>query len=366
MANVEELKNEIDTNKNKKIDTKEMEEFLKTDGNLTKLWEALNSNLDPELKKEFWKSLWDLSEKIATQKVFIFFEKIKDIKKISLNELNIVHFFITEFRWAEFENDDFFKKLGKTHEKIYQIIGKRATNYLKRKGEYDQWLRSAKNKDEYIKKHYAELGPYPELWERMEQNRREKLQKYIEGHPIEPVILWEEQIRKEKEKREQDKELVQAIIDKDEVLTEQDIIDLKYFRDYYYGYHNAYRNSNIDMSACPKHYFYRPSPPEYDEIARKIDERLENDEIFKKLGEEVESSSKEDLENPLKNLESLWVNTKSKFNWNNLINDIKTIEDVAKIDKTTIWKYIKMDLSKIPEENYDYQHSNHNSNTFTT
>jgi hypothetical protein len=37
MANVEELKNEIDTNKNKKIDTKEMEEFLKTDGNLTKL-----------------------------------------------------------------------------------------------------------------------------------------------------------------------------------------------------------------------------------------------------------------------------------------------------------------------------------------
>jgi hypothetical protein len=50
-------------------------------------------------------------------------------------------------------------------------------------------LRSAKNKDEYIKKHYAELGPYPELWERMEQNRREKLQKYIEGHPIEPVIL---------------------------------------------------------------------------------------------------------------------------------------------------------------------------------
>jgi hypothetical protein len=59
------------------------------------------------------------------------------------------------------------------------------------------------------------------------------------------------------------------------------------------------------MSACPKHYFYRPSPPEYDEIARKIDERLENDEIFKKLGEEVESSSKEDLENPLKNLESL-------------------------------------------------------------
>jgi hypothetical protein len=69
------------------------------------------------------------------------------------------------------------------------------------------------------------------------------------------------------------------------------------------------------------------------------------------LGEEVESSSKEDLENPLKNLESLWVNTKSKFNWNNLINDIKTIEDVAKIDKTTIWKYIKMDLSKIPEEN---------------
>ena len=58
------------------------------------------------------------------------------------------------------------------------------------------------------------------------------------------------------------------------------------------------------------------------------------------------------LNNPLTNLEDLWINTKkSQFNWKNLLNDIKTIEDVEKINESTITKYLKISPN-IPQENY--------------
>jgi hypothetical protein len=53
MIDVEGLKQEIDIDGNQEIEVKEMEDFLQSEDNLRKLGEALESNTDSELAKEF-------------------------------------------------------------------------------------------------------------------------------------------------------------------------------------------------------------------------------------------------------------------------------------------------------------------------
>lgn len=65
MTDAESLKKEIDTiDTNDKIEVQEMEEFLKSEENIKKLWEVMDSNTSPELLQEFESTLKDLCEKL--------------------------------------------------------------------------------------------------------------------------------------------------------------------------------------------------------------------------------------------------------------------------------------------------------------
>lgn len=176
MTSTEWLKKEIDTSGNEKLETQEMEEFLKSEENIKKLWEAMNSSSSPELLQELENTLKDLCDKILSQ------------TEISENQQKILDYFLDKF-WEK----------------------------------------------------------YPEI--------KEKATKLID---------------------------------------------------------------------------------------------------IRALEEDISMAVETLLNNPLTNLEDLWINTKkSQFNWKNLLNDIKTIEDVEKINESTITKYLKISPN-IPQENYAY------------
>lgn len=176
MTSTEWLKKEIDSSRNEKLETQEMEEFLKSEENIKKLWEAMNSNSSPELLQELENTLKDLCDKILSQ------------TEISENQQKILDYFLDKF-WEK----------------------------------------------------------YPEI--------KEKATKLID---------------------------------------------------------------------------------------------------IRALEEDISMAVETLLNNPLSNLEDLWINTKkSQFNWKNLLNDIKTIEDVEKINESTITKYLKISPN-IPQENYTY------------
>ena len=104
MAKAESLKREIDTSRNEALEIQEMEEFLKSDENIKKLWDTMNSNTSPELIQEFESSLKNFCENILNsdeitenqQKILDYFiknlwDKYPEIKerihkKISSNE----------------------------------------------------------------------------------------------------------------------------------------------------------------------------------------------------------------------------------------------------------------------------------------
>ena len=67
MADVEWLKKEIDTSGNEALETQEMEEFLKSEENIKKLWEAMEWKDSPELVQEIENVLKDLCDKILSQ-----------------------------------------------------------------------------------------------------------------------------------------------------------------------------------------------------------------------------------------------------------------------------------------------------------
>ena len=197
MADVEAIKKEIDTSGNEKLETQEMEEFLKSEENIKKLWEAMNSSTSPELLQELENTLKNLCEKFLLQ------------TEISENQQKILDYFINKF----------WDKYPETKTKI---------------------------------------------WER---NRKETNDNQE----------WEE---------------------------------------------NEITNENWEINLTSLE----------DEISKAV-ETLFN--------------------NPVQNLEYLWINKKTLFNWKNLLNDIKTAEDVKKINESTITKYLKISPD-IPKENYTY------------
>lgn len=85
----EQLKREIDTSWNETLEAQEMEEFLKSDENIKKLWEAMNNDISPELLQEMESSLKDLCENFLQE------------NKLSENQQKIVNYFLDKF-WNKY------------------------------------------------------------------------------------------------------------------------------------------------------------------------------------------------------------------------------------------------------------------------
>lgn len=82
-------KEEIDSDKNDKIDVQEMENFLDSEDNIKKLWESMDSNISPELLQELESALKDLCEKLLSQ------------PELSENQQKIINYFFNKL-WNKY------------------------------------------------------------------------------------------------------------------------------------------------------------------------------------------------------------------------------------------------------------------------
>ena len=89
MTDAESLKKEIDTSGNEKLEVQEMEEFLKSEENIKRLWETMNSGTSPELKQEMENALNNLCENFLLQ------------PELSDNQQNIINYFLNNF-WDKY------------------------------------------------------------------------------------------------------------------------------------------------------------------------------------------------------------------------------------------------------------------------
>ena len=85
MADTESIKKQIDTSGNETLETQEMKDFLKSEENIKKLWEAMESWLSSELLEEIELSLKDLCEELIIHEDY------------SENQENIMNYFINKF-----------------------------------------------------------------------------------------------------------------------------------------------------------------------------------------------------------------------------------------------------------------------------
>ena len=99
-------KEEIDSDKNDKIDVQEMENFLDSEDNIKKLWESMDSNISPELLQELESSIKNLCENIL------------NLDKITWNQQKILDYF----------KDKFWDKYPEIKEKIQNKISSKETN----------------------------------------------------------------------------------------------------------------------------------------------------------------------------------------------------------------------------------------------
>ena len=89
MPNAELLKKEIDTSENEILEAQEMEEFLKSEENIKKLWETMDSNISSEILWEMEDALKNLCENFLT------------LDNLTDNQNQILSFFTERF-WNKY------------------------------------------------------------------------------------------------------------------------------------------------------------------------------------------------------------------------------------------------------------------------
>ena len=340
MASTEQLKKEIDTiDNNDKIEVQEMEEFLKSEENIKKLGEAMESDVSSELIEEFKTAIEELCEKIIkTEK-----------KEITLNQFNILSFYFKHFDTKDWDT--------KTYNKTKKILSNLYKKYLK---EYNKY-----SKGEWEKP----TGVVAEYFKNLQQEKLNELKKigdeYMEQRQLEndPLIKkqkeeWE-RLRKLLDRWEVDKKEIENILQKDWIISEEEIKKLLYFRDFYYKeWHISYKIDNTDWEIYEQlsielwKSLMHTGIVGYDKIASEIDRKVLLTNEINQLIENINNECMKKFEDPLSNLNSLWLNGNSRLNWNYLRQNIQTPKDVDKIDENNVGKYIN--LNWIPKENYIY------------
>jgi len=89
MSDAELLKKEIDTSGNEILEAQEMEEFLKSEENIKKLWETMKSNISPEL-------LWEMEDALK-----ILCENFLTLDNLTDQQNQILSFFTERF-WDKY------------------------------------------------------------------------------------------------------------------------------------------------------------------------------------------------------------------------------------------------------------------------
>lgn len=79
----------------------------------------------------------------------------------------------------------------------------------------------------------------------------------------------------------------------------------------------------------------------------------ENTRIYNEILQEVETEISATQDNYIENLISLWIKPNTQLNRNKLRENIKTLDDIEKIDETNIKEYIKIP-NDVPSTNYEY------------
>jgi len=381
MTDVELLKKEdIDSNKNDKIDVQEMEDFLWSEENIKKLWEEMDSNISPELLQELKSALKDLCENLLNldeltnnqEKILIYFlnkfwdkypelkEKLwwlceKIIKKQNVNDISLNQYKLLLYYFWHWETEN---KNEKVYKKIWIFIKKLVDRYQKELKKYSagKWEKPNWTVAQFL--------------EELQQEQIDKLNKLTEQRikEIEDEMnpLTQQQKKEEErlnillEKRENEKKEIEELLQKDWDLSEEEKQKLIYFRDYFYSeWHIIYKNNEINEEISNKltnelwwkWLLYSFWIIWYDKIANQIDKKL-NSWLFNSINNII---SKWELpkDKECKWLKSLyewikkfWRNNPEeyeKINWmvlneiNNIASKTFVNEDTDNLTRPQIW-----------------------------
>ena len=301
MTNAESIKKEIDTSGNEIVEIHEMEEFLKSDENIKKLWEAMSLDLSSELVQQmesvlktvcesllkldeltanqeqilnyFLKNFGDKYPEIKTQ-LWCLCEKIlnkQNVNDISLNQYKILLFC---FKCCDKENQN-----EKVYRKVWIFLNKLYDNYKKQSKRYidGKWEKQSGAVAQFLEElQQEEIDKINELAEKITKEMEEEM------NPI------SQQSKKEKERLDnllrrwgKDKIEVESLLQKDWNLSEEEKQKLLYFRDFYYNeWHISYKNNYINDELGNKltdelwWKWLTFGIVWYDEIANQIDKKL--------------------------------------------------------------------------------------------
>jgi len=256
---------EIDSkgNNNDKIEVGEMEEFLKSNDNLKKLWEAMKWNIDSELLNEFHMVISELCDKMP------------EMKKCTLNQYKIMLFYLEHFEPKEpIDKKD---KLVKIYNKVKKKVDKAAKDYLKEVSKGKTYrditgpVAALEREEEMIR-----------ILKHAEETAKKQTEELIANGGLDPnKIMWEmmKKFNEEKARKEwdTDKQKIRPILDKKWTLTEDEKNQLLKFKTKYYYYHKNYNNPH-DRGMCSVLILLSPFDPseEYDDIAAKIDRKMDS------------------------------------------------------------------------------------------
>ena len=372
MVDANELKKEIDSiDTNDKIEAQEMEEFLKSEENIKKLWEAMEWNTSQELIKEMENALKDVCNKFLDTKelnenqedILLYFlnkfwdkyTEIKDklwwiceniIKKQNINDISLKQFKILSYYISNCEPENWDDKIYK---KVWAFIKKLYDNYLK-------------DSKKWGKLEWAVAQFFEELQQEQINRINEIAEKLTEEFENETSIRGKQRIKDQERldkllsRRENDKKEIEELLQKEWELSEEDRQKLLYYRDFYYKeWHVLYRNNVINEEISNKltdelwwdwHSYWIVW---YDKIANEIDKKL-NSGIFSKIDNII---NKWELPKDISELKDIsewikkfWKNNpekNEKIKWM-ISNEIKNIinitfknEDNDKLTKTQIW-----------------------------
>ena len=269
MVDANELKKEIDSiDTNDKIEAQEMEEFLKSEENIKKLWEAMEWNTSQELIKEMENALKDVCNKFLDTKelnenqedILLYFlnkfwdkyTEIKDklwwiceniIKKQNINDISLKQFKILSYYISNCEPENWDDKIYK---KVWAFIKKLYDNYLK-------------DSKKWGKLEWAVAQFFEELQQEQINRINEIAEKLTEEFENETSIRGKQRIKDQERldkllsRRENDKKEIEELLQKEWELSEEDRQKLLYYRDFYYKeWHVLYRNNVINEEISNK------------------------------------------------------------------------------------------------------------------
>ena len=336
--NWENLKKEIDTSGNEKIEIQEMEEFLKTDENIKRLWEVMSSGTSPELQQEMENALKILCDEIT---------KKQNINDISPNQYKILSFYMA--CWKENQNEQ-------TYKKVWIFIGKLYKNYQKELKKYSEgkWEKPSNVIAQFFEEELQQqINKISQLAEKRLKEMEDEMNPLIQQQRKE-----EERQNKLLERWENDKRDIENLLQKDWELSEEDKQRLSYFRDFYYNeghilYKNTWVNTEISNLLTYELWWKWLSfgIVGYDKIANQIDNKL-NSWLFNFIDKIINNW---ELSKDIKWLKQInewimkfWRNNPEKYeqlNWmisNEIINISKKTfenEDSDRLTESQVWTF---------------------------